>query len=64
MHVVLILTIQCPRHQLMPLGFDSYFQVELIQTLEECKMSDYIPESTSDGLREILLGCLDHSSRE
>ncbi|KAL7432971.1 hypothetical protein ACHAXH_001942 [Discostella pseudostelligera] len=38
--------------------------VELVQTLDECKMSDYIPESTSDGLREILLGCLNISPRE
>jgi hypothetical protein len=36
-------------------------KVELVQTLDECKMSDYIPESTSDGLREILLGCLNIS---
>ena len=64
MHVVLILTIHAGPLIDIPLGFNSYFQVELIQTLEECKMSDYIPESTSDGLREILLGCLDHSSRE
>jgi len=35
--------------------------IELVQTLEECKMSDFIPETTSDGLREILVGCLDHS---
>ena len=27
-------------------------------------MSEYIPESTSDGLKEILLGCLAHSPRE
>lgn len=27
-------------------------------------MSEYIPGSTSDGLQEILLGCLAHSPRE
>jgi hypothetical protein len=42
---------------LMPLPL-SMKKVELVQTLDECKMCDYIPESTSDGLREILLGCL------
>mmetsp|Transcript_28536 Transcript_28536/g.61327 ORF Transcript_28536/g.61327 Transcript_28536/m.61327 type:complete len:141 (-) Transcript_28536:239-661(-) len=35
--------------------------IELVQTLDECKMSEFIPETTSHGLREILLGCLDHS---
>ena len=35
-----------------------------MQTLDECKMSEYIPDSTSDGLREILLGCLDHTPRQ
>jgi hypothetical protein len=39
-------------------------QVELVQTLDECEMGDFIPESTSDGLREILIGCLDRSPRE
>jgi serine/threonine protein kinase len=34
--------------------------VELVQTLDECRMNDYIPESTSNGLREILVGSLDH----
>ncbi|KAL7537279.1 hypothetical protein ACHAXR_008673 [Thalassiosira sp. AJA248-18] len=38
--------------------------VELVQTLDECKMSEFIPDSTSDGLREILLGCLDHSPQK
>ncbi|KAL3795490.1 hypothetical protein ACHAW5_002457 [Stephanodiscus triporus] len=37
---------------------------ELVQTLDECKMSEFVPESTSDGLRDILMGCLDHSPRE
>ena len=27
-------------------------------------MAEFIPESTSEGLREILLGCLDHCPRE
>ena len=35
-----------------------------MQTLDECDIREYIPESTSDGLREILLGCLAHSPRE
>jgi len=35
-----------------------------VQTLDECKMSEYIPDSTSDGLREILLGCLDYTPRK
>ena len=35
-----------------------------MQTLDDCNMREYIPESTSDGLREILLGCLAHSPRE
>ena len=35
-----------------------------MQTLDECNMSEYIPESTSDGLQEMLLGCLAHSPRE
>jgi hypothetical protein len=39
-------------------------QVELVQTLEECEMSQYIPHSTSDGLKEILLGCLNHTQRK
>lgn len=34
--------------------------VELVQTLEECRMNDFIPELTSDDLREILVGCFDH----
>jgi len=38
--------------------------IDLVQTLDECKMSEFIPESTSDGLREILLGCLDHSPQK
>jgi hypothetical protein len=45
-------------------AFDFIEKVELVQTLDECKMSDYIPQSTSDGLREILLGCLCTSPRE
>jgi hypothetical protein len=45
-------------------AFDFIEKVELVQTLDECKMSDYIPQSTSDGLREILLGCLCISPRE
>lgn len=36
-------------------------QVELVQTLEECSMGDFIPLTASEGLREILLGCFDHS---
>lgn len=35
--------------------------IELVQTLDECNMVQFIPRSISDGLREILLGCLDHS---
>lgn len=38
--------------------------MELVQTLDECVMSEYIPVSASDGLREILLGCLKHTPRE
>jgi len=38
--------------------------VELVQTLDECEMSEFIPEATSDGLRDILLGCLDHSPQK
>eukprot|EP00804_Cyclotella_cryptica_P019838 CCRYP_017037-RA/>CCRYP_017037-RA protein AED:0.02 eAED:0.02 QI:177/1/1/1/1/1/4/794/471 len=38
--------------------------VELVQTLDECEMSQYIPDSTSDGLKEILLGCLNHNQRK
>jgi len=34
--------------------------VELVQTLDECRMNDFIPKSTSNGLREILVGSLDH----
>ena len=34
--------------------------VELVQTLDECRMNDFIPKSTSNGLREILVGCFDH----
>jgi serine/threonine protein kinase len=34
--------------------------VELVQTLDECRMNDFIPELTSNGLREILVGSLDH----
>ncbi|KAL3826308.1 hypothetical protein ACHAXA_004626 [Cyclostephanos tholiformis] len=34
---------------------------ELVQTLDECPMSEFVPDSTSVGLREILMGCLDHS---
>ena len=45
-------------------AFDFIEKVDLVQTLDECKMSDYIPQSTSDGLREILLGCLCISPRE
>ena len=38
--------------------------VELVQTLDECEMSDFIPESVSYGLRELLMGCLCYSPRE
>ena len=35
-----------------------------MQTLDECVMSEYIPVSASNGLREIILGCLNHTPRE
>lgn len=38
--------------------------MELVQTLDDCDMSEYIPTSASSGLREILLGCLNHIPRE
>mmetsp|Transcript_23093 Transcript_23093/g.38042 ORF Transcript_23093/g.38042 Transcript_23093/m.38042 type:complete len:492 (-) Transcript_23093:26-1501(-) len=37
--------------------------VELVQTLDDCMggtMEEYIPDGTSEGLREILMGCLNH----
>ena len=35
--------------------------VELVQTLDDCiSMGQYIPEGTSEGLSEILMGCLNH----
>jgi serine/threonine protein kinase len=36
-------------------------KVDLVQTLDESPMSEFVPETTSDGLCEILMGCLDHS---
>ncbi|EED86933.1 hypothetical protein THAPSDRAFT_269874 [Thalassiosira pseudonana CCMP1335] len=38
--------------------------VELVQTLDECEMSDFIPESVSYGLRELLMGCLCYSPQK
>lgn len=38
--------------------------VELVQTLDDCiggTMSEYIPDETSEGLTEVLMGCLNHS---
>ena len=41
--------------------------IELVQTLDDCDkgggggMGMYIPESTSEGLKEVILGCLDHN---
>jgi len=37
--------------------------VELVQTLDDCiggTMKEYIPDGTSEGLSEILMGCLNH----
>ncbi|KAL7470618.1 hypothetical protein ACHAXS_010836, partial [Conticribra weissflogii] len=38
--------------------------IELVQTLDECNMSDYVPSTTSVGLQELLIGCLQHTPGE
>lgn len=36
--------------------------IELVQTLDDCNgMGMYIPETTSEGLKEVILGCLDYN---
>ena len=35
-----------------------------MQTLDECQMGDFVPDDTDEGLREILVACLEKSPGE
>ena len=39
-------------------------KIELVQTLDECQMGDFVPDDTDEGLREILVACLEKSPGE